>query len=207
MKKIKVLAVGPGAADYLPPLVAEEAACCDVLFGGRRNLNLFNVPGQEKIELKGQMAPLLALIKQKAALGQVGVLVSGDAGIYSILPRLTECFGRQMLEVYPGISAVQYLFARLNLTWQDALFLSLHGRDLNNLATVVAAHKKVVLFTDQKNSPATICQKLACASLKDKVVYVGENLSYSDEKISRGSFETFTNFKGSDLNLVVIVDG
>ena len=206
MNKIKVLAVGPGSPDYLPPLIMEQARQCDLLVGGQRNLKLFNIPGQEQVEIKGKLAPVLEIIRDKAAFGRVGILVSGDAGIYSMLPRLVETFGRQALEVYPGISAVQYMFARLGLTWQDARFLSLHGRELDDLPGVVASEKKVVLFTDQKNSPAVVCRALAQGGVRNKLVYVGEDLSYPQEKISSGNLEDFFEFKGSDLNLVVIVD-
>lgn len=207
MHKIKVLAVGPGSIDYLPPLIIEQAKLCELLVGGRRNLDLFDFPGQEKFEIKGKLAPVLAMIREQSALRRLGVLVSGDAGIYSILPRLVETFGRQALEVYPGISAVQYMFARLGLTWQDARFESLHGRDLADLPLLAAAEKKLVLFTDSRNSPAAVCRTLLEAGICSKQVYVGEDLSYPTEKISSGRPGDFTAHRGSDLNLVVIIDG
>lgn len=206
MYKIKVLGVGPGSPDYLPPLIMERARQCDLLVGGKRNLKLFDIPGQEQVEIKGRLAPVLDMIRAKAAFCRVGVLVSGDAGIYSILPRLVETFGRQALEVYPGISAVQYMFARLGLTWQDARFYSLHGREPHDLLGLVASEKKVALFTDQKNSPAVVCRALAEGGVRNKLVYLGEDLSYPEEKISSGRPEEFFEFEGSDLNLVVIVD-
>jgi len=206
MNKIKVLAVGPGSPDYLPPVIAAQVEQCDVLMGGRRNLALFDIPGQEKIEITGKLAPVIEAIRSKSQERRVGVLVSGDTGIYSILPRLVETFGQQALEVYPGVSAVQYMFARLGLTWHDARFFSLHGRELDDLPGLVASEKKVALFTDQKNSPSVVCRALAEAGVRNKLVYVGEDLSYPEEKISSGNLEDFFEFKGSDLNLVVIVD-
>lgn len=205
MEKIAVLAVGPGSPDYLPPLIYEKAKSCDLLVGGKRNLALFNFPGQEQLEITGKLDPVLAEVKEKMGDRKVGFLVSGDSGIYSILPRLVSEFGRKALDVYPGISAVQYFFARLGLSWQDACFLSLHGRDNDDLAEIVAAEDLVVLFTDRKNSPAAVCRTLVDAGVKGKIVYIGEDLSYPTEKISRGCVEDFTEHSGSDLNLVVIL--
>ncbi len=204
MQKIAVLAVGPGSPDYLPPIIYEKAKSCDLLVGGKRNLALFNFSGQEKLEIAGKLDPVLAEVKEKMGDRKVGILVSGDSGIYSILPRLVSKFGREVLDVYPGISAVQYLFARLGLCWQEARFLSLHGREVDDLADIVAAEDVVTLFTDRKNSPAVVCRILAEAGVKDKTIYIGEDLSYPTEKISRGRVEDFTEHSGSDLNLVVI---
>jgi len=204
VQKIVVLAVGPGSPDYLPPIIYEKAKACDLLVGGKRNLVLFDFPGQEKLEITGKLDPVLVEIKEKMAERKIGILVSGDTGIYSIMPRLVSEFGRGVLDVYPGISAVQYLFARLGLCWQDARFLSLHGRELEDLAEIVAEENVTALFTDRKNSPAAVCRILVEADIKDKTVYIGEDLSYPTEKISRGGVEDFTEHSGSDLNLVVI---
>ncbi len=204
MHKISVLAVGPGSPEYLPPAVVGKVKECDLLVGGKRNLALFDLQGREKIEIKGKLDPLLAEIKREMVNRKIGILVSGDTGIYSILPRLVREFGRAALDVYPGISAVQYMFARLGLCWQDARFLSLHGRELDDLAAEVEGEGIVAIFTDKKHSPAVVCRTLAEAGLKDKKVYIGEDLSYPTEKISEGRAEDFTAHSGSDLNLVVI---
>ncbi len=204
MQKIDVLAVGPGSPDYLPPIIYEKAKSCDLLVGGKRNLALFDFPFQEQLEITGKLDPVLSEVKVKMKDRKVGILVSGDSGIYSILPRLVSEFGREALDVYPGISAVQYFFARLGLCWQEARFLSLHGREVDDLAEVVAAEDVTALFTDRKNSPALVCRILIDAGLKDKTVYIGEDLSYPTEKISRGRVEDFTEHSGPDLNLVVI---
>ncbi len=204
MYKIAVLAVGPGSPGYLPPAVAEKVKECDLLVGGKRNLALFDLQDRAKIEITGKLDPVLAEIKKEMANLKIGILVSGDTGIYSILPRLIGEFGRAALDVYPGISAVQYMFARLGLCWQDARFLSLHGRELDGLAGEVDGERIVVLFTDPKHSPAVVCRTLVDAGLKSKKVYIGEDLSYPTEKISEGRAENFISHSGSDLNLVVI---
>ena len=204
MQKIAVLAVGPGSPDYLPPIIYEKAKGCELLVGGKRNLALFNFPGQEQLEITGKLDPVLAEVKEKMGARKIGILVSGDSGIYSILPRLVSEFGREALDVYPGISAVQYFFARLGLCWQEARFLSLHGREVDDLADIVVAEDVIALFTDRKKSPAVVFRILAEAGVKDKIVYIGEDLSYPTEKISRGRVEDFLEHSGSDLNLVVI---
>ncbi len=206
MNKLYVLGVGPGSADYLPPAAAAIAKKCSVLIGGKRNLALFDLAGQEKIEITGRLDPIISAIKERSEKEEIAVLVSGDPGIYSLLPRLSREFGRGSLEVYPGISAVQYLFARLGLCWHDAAIISLHGRGPEELINLAENSGKVVVFTDPENTPAKVCAKLTGAGIKDKKVYIGEDLSYKTEKISEGRPEEFLNYSCSALNLVVITD-
>lgn len=204
MEKIYILGVGPGDPAYLLPAVVEKAAGCDVLVGGKRNLALFKDMGSEKIEITGRLAPVMEAIREKSLSKKVGVLVSGDSGIFSLLPRLVEEFGRENLEVYPGISAGQYFFARLGRCWHDALIVSLHGRPLEELAELAGGSQTLLLFTDPEHTPALICRRLVEAGIRGKKIYIGENLSYPDEKISAGRPEDFTGYSASDLNLVLI---
>ncbi len=206
MNKIYVLSVGPGSPAYLTPAVKEAVKECDLLVGGRRNLDLFADSEKETLEICGRLDSLFAAVKMRMKAEQVGFLVSGDAGIFSILPRLVEEFGREKLVVFPGISAAQYLFAKLGLCWQEARFISLHGREIADLDAHLSEPHPLVLFTDSRNNPGYLCRLMIEAGFNNKKVYIGENLSYPDEKISAGRPEDFTGFSGSDLNLVVIMD-
>lgn len=206
MHKIAVLAVGPGSPAYLVPAVRERAVQCDLLVGGRRNLELFRDLGVEKIELGRDFAGLLARVGRRRATCRIGILLSGDSGIYSLLPRLREEFGEDALEVYPGISAVQYLFARLGRSWQEADFFSLHGREAADLVFDLAGSALAVIFTAGADCPARICRVLSGAGLVDRRVYIGEDLSYETEKIRVGSPQDFLDYRGSALNLVVIAN-
>lgn len=204
MERIAVLAVGPGSPDYITPAVKREVKRCFLLVGGRRNLDLFAGSGCEELEITGKLSPVFSEIRKRRPEGKIGVLVSGDSGLFSILPRLAEEFGRDQLDVYPGISAAQYMLARIGLSWQEAVFISLHGRKGGDPVAEAASGRLAVVFTDSRNSPANLCCSLAEAGLEDKTVWIGEDLSYPQEKISRGKAASFTSWSGSNLNLVVI---
>ena len=204
MEKIYVLGVGPGSRAFIPPITMEKAAESDILVGGRRNLALFENLEKEKIEITGRLDPVLKAISQKRAEKRIAVLVSGDTGIYSFLPKLAGAFGSVALEVYPGISAVQYFFARLGLCWHEADFISLHGRNLDELTGLAATSERLVVFTDPKHTPALVCRRLVEAGLADKSIYLGEDLSYPEEKINSGKPADFTGYIASTLNLMII---
>lgn len=209
MSRIYVLGVGPGGAAFVPPRSAELAGKCEILFGGRRNLELFADLAVEKREIGRDIPALLDTIETSYRERQVGVLVSGDPGLFSLLATLRRRFPPTDLEVIPAPSALQYLFARISLPWHDAAILSLHGRrdDLaGELAQAVERFHKVGLFTDGKNTPALVCELLLQQGLGPRTVYVGENLSYPEEKIHTGSLEDGRSLNVGPLNVMVILN-
>ena len=57
------------------------------------------------------------------------VLASGDPLWFGIGRILIERLGRESLRFHPGPSSLQLAFARLGRPWQNAEWISLHGRD------------------------------------------------------------------------------
>lgn len=206
MNRIVVLGVGPGSPDYLLPAVKKEAINCDVLIGGKRNLSLFQDYEKEKIVLGANINEVIERIKELRSTKKLGILVSGDPGFYSFLNTLLKHFSRDELKVLPGISSLQYLFAKGVLSWQDALLTSLHGRRLEDLADLVRKNSRIAFLTDSKFPPSKICSFLLESGVKNKRVLVGENLSYPEEQIRDLSIEQWAGQKTDPLCVMVIYD-
>ncbi|RJX24721.1 MAG: precorrin-6y C5,15-methyltransferase (decarboxylating) subunit CbiE [Dethiobacter sp.] len=205
MNKIYILGMGPGNSSYVSPLVMETARTCDILLGGKRNLELVAGFPQEKIEIGGDIPSLLDFIRQRAETKKLGILVSGDPGLFSLLNAIRRSFPLENLEVIPGISSIQYLFAKLRLSWHDCVILSLHGKEEKDLAAIVRDNPKVAIFTDKKNTPAGICHLLLREGIRGKKVVIGENLSYPEEKIRISPLENLNNLQFSELNVLAVL--
>ena len=210
MSRIYVLGVGPGGAGFVPPRTAELAGSCDLLIGGKRNLTLFANLTVEKREIGRDIEALLDIVEACYRKRRVGILVSGDPGLYSLLVPLRRRFSAAELEVIPATSALQYLFARISLPWHDAFIFSLHGRPgetlAPDLAEAVRRHAKVGLFTDGKNTPSRVCEMLLQQGVKECKVYIGENLSYPEEKLYAGSLDDCRYLSVEPLNVMVITN-
>lgn len=74
-----------------------------------------------------------------------------------------------------------YFSQQLNIAWDDAKIVSMHGRN-QNLIAAVAQNSKVFSLTGGEHSPNQLCLKLCDHGMADVKVYVGENLSYPEEK-------------------------
>lgn len=175
-----VIGIGPGHPDYLLPAAVKATKKCQVLVGGSRALDLFPGDGREKYLVTGDLVGLRSYLRDRLAEGKVvGVLVSGDPGFYSLLPFIKQNFPAEPLQVIPGISSLQMAFARASHPWQNANLLSVHGRPLAEINADPGA--LLGLLTGKDNTP----QRVAVYLLEkgpNRKVFVGDNLSYAQEK-------------------------
>ncbi|WP_037889962.1 precorrin-6y C5,15-methyltransferase (decarboxylating) subunit CbiE, partial [Streptomyces viridochromogenes] len=149
---ITVVGTGTGAP---PP--EDVLADAELVVGGRRHLAAVRLPdGVERVVL-GALAPALDTIEEYVAEDRpVLVLASGDPGFFGIVRALAERFGPERLEVRPGVSSVATAFARLGLTWDDAVVVSAHGREPRAAVNVCRAHPKVAVLTGPGAGPAEL---------------------------------------------------
>ncbi len=134
---------------------------------------------------------------------KIVVAVSGDTGFYSLLSYMRKNFTEEDFDVVPGISSLQYMYSRIGRVHQNSFVGSVHGRDLE-FAKLVLEYETVGLLTDQKNTPSTIAKSLKKAGLRDVKIYVGENLSYNNEVITRGTPDEILGKTFSDLVVVIL---
>ncbi|TRO63466.1 precorrin-6y C5,15-methyltransferase (decarboxylating) subunit CbiE [Streptomyces sp. IB201691-2A2] len=156
-----ITVVGTGTGAPLPPDAGAALAGAGLVVGGRRHLAAATtMPDTAERIVLGPLAPALDAIEQflekPADQGRVVVLASGDPGFFGIVRALAERFGAERLEVHPGVSSVATAFARLGLTWDDAVVVSAHGRDLRTALNVCRAHPKVAVLTGPGSGPAEL---------------------------------------------------
>ncbi|MER6133301.1 precorrin-6y C5,15-methyltransferase (decarboxylating) subunit CbiE [Streptomyces sp. NPDC001815] len=113
-----------------------------------------------------------------AGQGRVVVLASGDPGFFGIVRALAERFGAERLDVRPGVSSVATAFARAGLTWDDAVVVSAHGRDLRTAVNVCRAHPKVAVLTGPGSGPAELGAALRSG---DRMLVVASALGSGSE--------------------------
>ncbi|ADQ15613.1 precorrin-6y C5,15-methyltransferase (decarboxylating) subunit CbiE [Halanaerobium hydrogeniformans] len=208
MNKIYVLGIGPGHRDYLTKKAEKIAEAADVLIGGKRALKLFNDPEQQKIKISSELNKIKKYILENYQNKSIAVLVSGDPGLYSLLNYLKRELGSEILEVIAGISSLQIAAAKIKLSWNDLQISSLHGSPENKeiVLGLIRDNPKVGLFTDNRFPPSEIAKYLLEMGIKQKQVYVFENLSYADEKITAGSLKEISQKSFSKLTVMIILD-
>lgn len=204
MNKIKVIGLGPGHKDYILPKAMEAINASDIVIGAKRNLLSVDVTHKKRYEITSKLDEVVAFIKGNYINNEIAVIVSGDTGFYSFLRYLKKYFSTELLEVIPGISSMQYMFASIGESWEDAYLGSLHGRE-NDFVQKVKEYKKVGLLTDSKWTPYKIAQRLLEEGIEDRAIYIGENLSYENERITKSDIKKVSKSIDYDICVVVIV--
>lgn len=127
----------------------------------------------------------IAFIKEHGSIGSIVAVLSGDSGFYSGAKNLTAAL-RELPDieviVLPGISSVVCLAARIGISWEDAAFASIHGRQHNYIHTIVH-NEKTFLLLGGEASGKELCEKLSYYGLADTEVYIGRALSCPEEEI------------------------
>ncbi|MEY4360356.1 MAG: hypothetical protein RLZZ631_1842, partial [Cyanobacteriota bacterium] len=135
---IEVIGTDAGAPASLPPRHQQLLRQAQLLAAPRRlHPALRNWWGEAMPELMAtdQPAPLLERLHTTPQSQAVVVLASGDPLWYGIGRLLLEGLPHERLRFHPAPSSLQLAFARIARPWQDAAWVSLHGRDPEVLAS------------------------------------------------------------------------
>lgn len=208
VNKIIIVGCGPGSKKFMTGQALQCIKDADVLVGSRRLLSLFADAEAVKYTLNRNYKLLITRIISLSKNKRVVVLVSGDPGFFSYAKLIVDKAGIDNCEVIPGVSSVQLAFARIGRTWNDACFMSLHGRKgrLAALIRKVKDHEKVAVLTDNSNNVKLIARKLLDEGLKERKVFVCENLSMDKERIREFDVSSLLKVQVKGLNVIIILD-
>ena len=208
VNKIIIVGCGPGSKKFMTGQALQYIKDADVLVGSRRLLSLFADAEAVKYTLNRNYKQLITRILSLSKTKSVVVLVSGDPGFFSYAKLIVDKAGIENCEVIPGVSSVQLAFAKIGRTWNDACFISLHGR-IGRLAALIRRvrdHEKVAVLTDNSNNVKLIARKLLDEGFKERKVYVCENLSLDKERIREFDVTSLLKVQVKGLNVIIILD-
>ncbi|AGF79781.1 precorrin-6y C5,15-methyltransferase (decarboxylating), CbiE & CbiT subunit [Desulfocapsa sulfexigens DSM 10523] len=154
------------------------------------------------------LADCIASMKDCLSEGDVVVLASGDPLFFGIGRRILESFPQYSIEIYPAVSSMQLAFARFGIPWDDAKFVSFHGRSSEQLGSRLLNYEKVLLLTDSVNSPNVIAEKLLRQydrEITDTVYcHVGENLGLQSEHLHSGELSEIAAKTFVEPNVMIL---
>ena len=200
--EVFIAGIGPGSEALQTQEVRAAIRRADCLIGARRMLDAVAGPQQLAIDA---IAPetIASHIAQHPECGTFCVVMSGDTGFYSgtkkLLPLLKAC----RVQVLPGLSSMSYLCARLGVSYEDAVPVSLHGRDFD-IAREVRRRRKVFTLVGGDGGMQALCERLTQAGLGHVRIAVGERLSYPDEAITRGTAQELRSHTFDKLSAALI---
>ena len=196
---LSIIGIGPGSKEYILPKAVSVIHSCDFVIGFKRAMESIDFINTRQ-KIVSSLSEISKLINENTD-KNIGIIASGDPCFYGITDYIKANYNGK-LEIIPGLSSFQYLISKLNMSWQGAFASSLHGRETDFIQSV-KSNKLSIWLTDNKNSPQKLCSDLAKESLNVEV-FIGENLSYEDEKIYSGKPEEFIGFEFTNLCVLVV---
>lgn len=199
---IYVIGIGPGDPKY--GLLGHEDLFkeADYILGSERHLEILPAAYAPKgVVPPKKLLALEELLRSYEEDKTVVYLASGDPLIYGLGKWLSEKFKGQVV-IMSGISAMQYMASKIFLPMNDAYLTSSHAK--NPDFDLLMSLSKVFMVTDGKLGPYQIAQEAVKRGLS-KRIYIGENLSYEDERISSCLAEEVED-REYQMNVVVVVD-
>jgi precorrin-6B C5,15-methyltransferase / cobalt-precorrin-6B C5,C15-methyltransferase len=172
-----------------------------LVVGGERHLEILGVERERAVILKGDLSEARERIE--GTNGPIVVLASGDPGFFGIGRLLGTWLGGENLRILPGLSSVALAFARVGLSWDDAVTVSAHGREPRRAVNVCRAHPKVAVLTSPDFGPADLAQELDGLG---RGFVVAENLGEPDERVFHGDAAAITSMGWEDPNVVLVLD-
>jgi len=112
-----------------------------------------------QIRLTGSVESWIPRLQAELARGSLVLLASGDPLFFGIGRLLTQYFPAEQLAFYPQVSSVQLALNRLQIPWQEATILSLHGRGVERLQDALKQGSPlIVALTDPEHTPAALAR-------------------------------------------------
>jgi precorrin-6Y C5,15-methyltransferase (decarboxylating) len=174
----------------------------EVLIGHERHLAIFpDFTGEKRV--LGELGAMLDFLK--ATDKRTVVLGSGDPNFFGVARFLLRNLPKERIEIFPNVTSVQYAFAQIKEPWDDAIFVSVHGRGLKGAVDRIVASEKAAVLTDEKNSPAAIARELLARGADGYDAWLCEDLGLPGEKFTKTDVRGLVEIKASPLNIVILV--
>ncbi|MCK5541464.1 MAG: precorrin-6y C5,15-methyltransferase (decarboxylating) subunit CbiE [Desulfobacterales bacterium] len=183
MKPVKIVGIGLSPED-LTPKHEKIIKTADLLIGGTEQLKAFRNLKVQKLEIKNNLSLIVKTIQKNMDGSNIVVLASGDPLFFGIGTYLVQKIGKENVKVFPNVSSVVSAFSKINESWHDAHFLSLHGKRSENISTLFSGKKKFGILTDSKKGPEWIANKIIDKKELGFSMCVLEKLGTKQEKIT-----------------------
>jgi precorrin-6Y C5,15-methyltransferase (decarboxylating) len=205
---VTVIGVGDDGCKGLSARAMEAVLGAQWLVGGERQLEFFPQFRGERIVLQDGITQALDRVATIADENNVCILASGDPLFFGVGSLVIKKIGAAHVAVIPHPSSVQWAFARAGMKWDDASFLSLHGRPRTGLVSRLRRLHKVALLTDPANAPPALARHLLEHGQTGWRAWVCENLCGADERVRTFSLPELAALTETDvgpLNVLLLV--
>ena len=203
MKTIYVIGAGVEGQEGFGSRALELIDQAELLIGGERQLALFPDFSGETIVVGAHPSEVVCNLTQETRM--TVVLASGDPLFFGIGRLLLRNLPSERLEFVPNVTSIQYAFSKIRVPWDDAVFVSAHGRGVKGAVDRIVANDKAAVLTDTVNTPAAIARELIERGRDGYAAYLCENLGAAEERIIETDVKGLVDVVAAPLNVLILI--
>lgn len=203
--KVTIIGISPDGTSCLSPQAQQLISRADLIFGGKRLLDMFPALSGKKIIISNNLPRISTLIKKNIGQKEIVVLSSGDPNFFGIAAYLANKLDKNNIEIIPGVSSMQTAFACIKESWSDAVFVSAHSRPIKNIIETVRSNNKIGIFTDDKHSPAVIAKVLLEHGIEGYQGYICERLGTEEQRIIEADLHELCRIDSASPNILILL--
>lgn len=211
VQEITFVGIGMGTKATLTIEGEQALKSADLIIGAKRMADGVNSPGQP-VFYSYKPEEIRMYIEAHPEYEKIAIALSGDVGFYSGAKKLIEVLNgdgqnsggmKSKVKLISGISSMVYLCSRLQTSWEDIYPCSIHGRELN-LISLIQQHPRVFAIVGKTTGISEVCKKLTHYGMGAVRIFIGEQLSYPEEKISMGFVRDYTAYETDGLSVMLL---
>lgn len=197
---LTVIGIGEDGLDGLGSASRALIDGADIIVGGERHLAM--VDGVNTRCWPSPFAEAKALLETLRGRNVV-ILASGDPMHFGIGATLSRWFPDDPMVIVPHPGAFSLAAAALGWAVQDCLCLTVHGRPLEALHLHLAPNRKLLVLSEDGQTPAATARLLEKAGFGPSELVVLEHLGGPRQAIRRACANTWVG-EAADLNIMAI---
>jgi precorrin-6y C5,15-methyltransferase (decarboxylating) CbiE subunit len=225
-KKLFLVGVGPGSSSYLTDVVKDVIKKSKYLIGYKYTLSIIrdliipNFHQVYEVTMKNQDETYNEVYKKMGENEFCTIPFTGDVNFSEseVVDRLLEIFGKDKVELMPGISSIQVAASRAKIPLDKARVFSFHiTEDIEDkkreLVQAIQDKKSIVLVPRpwNNNTEKNFMQSEIALYLKNEgidtsnlIVWVFEFLTTAEERVFRGKLNKLENMDFGPMSVMVI---
>jgi len=187
--RLEVIGTDAGGVSALPVAAQQLLGHAQLVAGPRRLRLAMDLGAGQRWLDSDQPEQIFEPLAEALAAGQrVVLLASGDPLWFGIGRLLLQRFSPQQLRFHPAPCSLQLAFARIGRPWQDASWISLHGREPEALAAELQKRPPALLvLTDPSRGGAESVRLILRASGLEAAYgfWLAERLGHPAERVQQ----------------------
>ena len=200
---------GGGVPGLLTAEVKEAVISADAVFGSARMAKLAGTVRGNTADIYPEYLPerILSEVSRNPGWNKITVLYSGDPGFSGGAKKMAEILKDkgEMFSILPGITSVGLFAAKLQVSWEDAGLVTLHGREADISFLEDRSFRKFFILAGGRDGTGELLRLLCQKGYGSWQAFAGEDLSMPQERITGGSVKELSSREYSSLSLVYLI--